>query len=152
MSGKDTRVIWKRPHFGTFFATLGAIVEYLYCLPSPFPVFGVLCQSPHYEIRLKGLRTKDVISEITDVVDLEIEHIFLDTFHFDVLPLPQLFQKICDKDCKLPNIIKQPNKHAMEQTYKIFCQIVHINKSGISISIRTSPIPKFYHLSFKISQ
>ena len=31
--------------------------------PTPLPILGVLGQSPHYEIRLKGLGTKDVISE-----------------------------------------------------------------------------------------
>merc|ERR1719458_195306 len=29
------------------------ILQSLYCLPSPFPILGVLCQSPHNEIRLK---------------------------------------------------------------------------------------------------
>ena len=34
------------------------------CFPTPLPILGVLGQSPHYEVRLKGLRTKDVISDV----------------------------------------------------------------------------------------
>ena len=35
---------------------------YLNCLPAPFPVLGVLRQSPHDEVGLERLRPKDVIS------------------------------------------------------------------------------------------
>lgn len=33
-------------------------LERLHCLPSPFPVLGVLGKTPHYKVRLEGLQIK----------------------------------------------------------------------------------------------
>ena len=75
---------------------------YLNCLPAPFPVLGVLRQSPHDEVGLERLRPKDVISGKDIFVNHKnktIERDFIATnvtFHFVSAPSLPLLQKTCD--------------------------------------------------------